>query len=48
MIYEIYLQLQGKAGERQLKNARLGLAHNLGGLPSRNISSVAIVGRLKD
>ena len=25
MIYEMYLQLQGKAGERQLKNPRLGL-----------------------
>jgi len=33
MIYEVYKQLQGKAGKRQVKNAKLGLAHNLGGTP---------------
>ena len=32
MMYELYKQLQGKAGQRQIKNPRLGLAHNLGGL----------------
>ena len=31
MMYEVYLQLQGKAGPRQVKNPRLGLTHNLGG-----------------
>jgi acetyl-CoA C-acetyltransferase len=31
MIYELTQQLQGRAGERQVENARLGLAHNLGG-----------------
>jgi acetyl-CoA C-acetyltransferase len=31
MIYELTQQLQGRAGERQVRNARLGLAHNLGG-----------------
>jgi acetyl-CoA C-acetyltransferase len=31
MIYEVYKQLQGKAGQRQLKKAELGLTHNLGG-----------------
>jgi len=31
MIYECTQQLQGRAGARQVKNARLGLAHNLGG-----------------
>jgi len=31
MIYEVYKQLQGKAGPRQLKNPRLGLTHNLAG-----------------
>jgi acetyl-CoA C-acetyltransferase len=31
MIYECTQQLQGRAGGRQVKNARLGLAHNLGG-----------------
>ncbi|MFY8093102.1 MAG: acetyl-CoA acetyltransferase [Niveispirillum sp.] len=47
MVYEIYLQLQGRAGERQLPDPRLGLTHNLGGLPNRNITSVAIIGRLE-
>src|SRR6476660_8202073 len=45
MLYEMYLQLQGKAGPRQLKNPRIGMTHNLGGAPRENISSVAIVGR---
>ncbi len=31
MIYDIYKQLQGKAGPRQVKGAELGLAHTLGG-----------------
>lgn len=43
MIYEIYKQVQGKAGARQVKDAHIGLAHNLGGHPS--VSSVAILGR---
>jgi acetyl-CoA C-acetyltransferase len=45
MLYEMYLQLQGKAGPRQLANPRIGMTHNLGGAPRENISSVAIVGR---
>ena len=44
MLYEMYLQLQGRAGERQLKAPTLGLTHNLGGAPSSNVCSVAIVG----
>ncbi len=47
MVYEIYLQLQGRAGARQLPDPRFGLTHNLGGLPNRNITSVAIIGRLE-
>jgi acetyl-CoA C-acetyltransferase len=31
MIHDIYKQLQGKAGPRQIKNAEIGLAHTLGG-----------------
>jgi len=31
MMYEVYKQLQGKASNRQIKNPRLGLTHNLGG-----------------
>jgi len=29
--YEIYLQLTGQADKRQVKNAKLGLTHNVGG-----------------
>jgi acetyl-CoA C-acetyltransferase len=45
MIYENYLQLLGRAGERQRARAPvLGLSHNLGGMPNQNVSAVAIVG----
>jgi acetyl-CoA C-acetyltransferase len=44
MLYEIYLQLQGRAGARQLANPRTGLIHNLGGQPSQNVCSISIVG----
>lgn len=45
MIYENYLQLLGRAGERQRKRPpALALSHNLGGSPIQNVSSVAIVG----
>jgi acetyl-CoA C-acetyltransferase len=44
MAYEIYLQLLGRAGERQLPSPTLGLTHNLGGIPNRNIASVALFG----
>ena len=44
MAYEIYLQLRGRAGERQLRSPTLGLTHNLGGIPNRNIASVALFG----
>ena len=38
MIYEMYLQMQGRAGERQRKQEpRFGLTHNLGGFPQRNV-----------
>ncbi|MDE5414920.1 thiolase domain-containing protein [Alkalihalobacterium chitinilyticum] len=30
-IYEVVTQLRGKAGDRQVKNAQIGLTHNLGG-----------------
>ena len=45
MIYEMYLQLQGRAGERQLKNPKFGLTHNLGGAPFRNVAAISIVGK---
>jgi acetyl-CoA C-acetyltransferase len=44
MLYELYLQFQGRAGERQLENPRYGLTHNLGGFPAMNVSSVSIIG----
>lgn len=31
-VYELCLQLRGKAGPRQIKNPKLGLAHTIGGL----------------
>jgi acetyl-CoA C-acetyltransferase len=46
MLYEIYLQMNGRAGERQVgKEPVLGLTHNLGGSPSANVCSVAVLGR---
>jgi acetyl-CoA C-acetyltransferase len=44
MLYEMYLQLQGRADKRQLKNPKLGLTHNLGGIPVSNTVSVLIIG----
>jgi len=45
MVYENYLQLLGRAGERQRQdNPVFGLSHNLGGMPNQNVSAVAIVG----
>ena len=46
MIYENYLQLQGRAGPRQLADPKLGLNHNLGGFPHQNICSISMVGHL--
>ena len=49
MIYEMYLQILGRAGERQRKTRpRLGMTHNLGGFPHQNVCSIAIVGRFGD
>jgi len=49
MAYEIYLQLLGRAGDRQTRGhsgrgPSIGLTHNLGGIPNRNIASVSIFG----
>jgi len=48
MIYEVYLQLLGRAGPRQLPGPRFGLTHNLGGFPHQNVCSVSIFGRHGD
>jgi len=45
MLYEMYLQLLGRAGPRQLKDPKLGLTHNLGGFPFMNVCSIGIVGK---
>jgi acetyl-CoA C-acetyltransferase len=44
MVYEHYLQLQGRAGPRQLKNPSIGLSHNLGGVPYNGVCAISIVG----
>jgi acetyl-CoA C-acetyltransferase len=44
MIYEVYKQLQGKAGKRQVKNAKTGLTHNVGGINGFFTGAVAIFG----
>jgi acetyl-CoA C-acetyltransferase len=44
MMYEIYKQIQGKAGPRQVRHPRIGLTHNLGGTPGGATVSVCIVG----
>jgi acetyl-CoA C-acetyltransferase len=45
MLYEMYLQLHGRAGERQIENPRFGLTHNLGGFPAMNVCSISIIGK---
>jgi acetyl-CoA C-acetyltransferase len=44
MIYEVYNQLLHRAGPRQIPDPRLGLTHNLGGIPSFSVCSVGIFG----
>jgi acetyl-CoA C-acetyltransferase len=45
MIYENYLQILGRAGQRQRSQPPVfGLSHNLGGMPNQNVAAVAIVG----
>jgi acetyl-CoA C-acetyltransferase len=46
MLYEVWLQLRGKAGERQIDTIErgLGLTHNLGGYPGEMVSFVGVFG----
>jgi acetyl-CoA C-acetyltransferase len=44
MLYEMYLQLQGRADDRQLANPSIGMTHNLGGSPMSNVAAVCIIG----
>ena len=43
--YENYKQLQGKAEKRQVKDVRMALSHNIGGMPGNFTVGVAIFGR---
>ena len=45
MLYEMYLQFQGRADKRQLANPKIGLTHNLGGFPWQCVSFISIVGK---
>jgi acetyl-CoA C-acetyltransferase len=46
MIYGMYEQLLDRVPEeRKVKNARLGLTHNLGGLPWACVAGMSIIGR---
>ena len=46
MIYEMYLQMLGRAQARQRDTTPVfGLTHNLGGFPHQNVCSVVIVGQ---
>ena len=45
MMYEMWLQLRGEAGERQIADPKIGLTHNLGGAPGRCVSFVSVVGK---
>ena len=44
MLYEIYHQLLNRAGERQVKDMKVGLAHNLGGNPGSFTCSIIALG----
>lgn len=45
MIYESWLQFQGRAGKRQMADPRIGMAHNMGGMPYACVASIAILGK---
>ncbi len=44
MMYEMFLQLRGEAGARQIEKPKIGMTHNLGGAPGRCVSFVSLVG----
>ena len=45
MIYAMYEQLlQRVPEERQVKDAKFGLTHNLGGMPHSNVAAISILG----
>ncbi|MBS4754562.1 hypothetical protein KG112_17265 [Nocardioides sp. zg-ZUI104] len=42
MMFEVWLQLRGEAGDRQVTDPRFGLTHNLGGQPGEAVSFVSV------
>jgi acetyl-CoA C-acetyltransferase len=44
MAYENYVQLLGRAGERQITQPSIGLSHSLGGVPFHGVAAIAILG----
>jgi len=44
MLYEMYLQLGGRAADRQLSDPSIGMTHNLGGSPMSNVAAICIIG----
>jgi acetyl-CoA C-acetyltransferase len=44
MAYENYVQLLGRAGDRQIPQPSIGLSHNLGGVPFHGVAAIAILG----
>jgi acetyl-CoA C-acetyltransferase len=46
MVYEIYSQLLGRSGDRQLADVDFGLTHNMGGAPFNSVAAVSILGRM--
>ncbi|MGB0099003.1 MAG: acetyl-CoA acetyltransferase [Nocardioides sp.] len=45
MMFECWTQLRGDAGDRQVPDARLAVAQNLGGQPGSCVAFVAVLGR---
>jgi acetyl-CoA C-acetyltransferase len=45
MLFECWLQFSGRAGDRQLKDPKLAITHNLGGQPGECVSFVSVVGK---
>src|SRR5690606_21037278 len=45
MMFELWLQLRGEAGPRQIQDPKIGLAHNMGGLPGEFVSFIGLFGK---
>jgi len=48
MLYESWLQFHGRAGKRQLEDPKIGMAHNLGGMPWLRVTAITLVGKELD